>query len=62
MAIQITQLHQADILVYIEDLLETATHPSSRENTEQYTFELNVFTKLPQRKTTNKPWEEEKKK
>ncbi|EIX5991088.1 hypothetical protein MKQ30_003884 [Escherichia coli] len=40
MAIQITQLHQADIFGYIADMLETARLLSSLEKGEQLAFEL----------------------
>ncbi|ENC8499762.1 hypothetical protein [Escherichia coli] len=58
MAIQITQLHQADIFGYIADMLETARLLSSLEKGEQLAFELIYFAQQAAREAANKPWDE----
>ncbi|ELZ8342509.1 hypothetical protein U0X48_004253 [Escherichia coli] len=57
-AIQITQLHQADIFGYIADMLETARLLSSLEKGEQLAFELIYFAQQAAREAANKPWDE----
>lgn len=58
MAIQITQLHQADIFGYIADFLETARLLSSLEMGDQLAFDLIDFAQQAARDAANLPWDE----
>ena len=58
MAIQITQLHQADIFGYIADMLETARLLSSLEKGEQLAVDVIYFAQQAAREAANKPWDE----
>lgn len=56
MAVQISQLHQADIFGYIADVLKTAELLSSLESGRELSFELIAFAQDMARTAAEMPW------